>query len=346
MKPAYTIKATNKLPNSQVEITVELPATVLDEYRKKAIIALSKEVEMDGFRKGKVPENILIAKIGEGRILEEAAELALQDVTPAILMDEKMDFITQPRVSVTKLAIGNPIEFKMTVAVMPEVGLPDYKKIAKEEMAKKDEPINVTDEDVEKVILDIRKRMAPIPEVTDGKSEEPKLPELNEELIKQLGKFEDVADFKKKLNENIRQERENKQREKKRIGMAEDLVMESKIDLPEAFVEQEIALMLARFRDDISRMGLKFEEYLKHIKKTEEDLRKDWRVDAEKKAKLELILVEIAKKENIKPEEEKVAHETDHLIEHYPTADKDRARAYIIKQMAQDLVFEFLESQK
>jgi FKBP-type peptidyl-prolyl cis-trans isomerase (trigger factor) len=63
------------------------------------------------------------------------------------------------------------------------------------------------------------------------------------------------------------------------------------------------------------------------------------------KAKLELVLVEIAKKENIKPEEEKVTKETDHLVEHYPTADKDRARAYIIKQMTQDLVFAFLEKQ-
>lgn len=343
MKPQYTIKATNKLPNSQVEITVEMPATVLDEYRKKAITALGKEASMDGFRKGHIPENVLISKIGEGRILEEAAELALQDVTPAILMDEKMDFITQPRVSVTKLAIGNPIEFKLTVAVMPEIGLPNYKKIAKEEMSKKDEPVVVTDEDVEKVIEDIRRRMAPLPE---KEGEEPKLPELNEELIKQLGKFEDVADFKAKLNENIKQERENKLREKKRIGMAEDLVLESKIDLPEAFVEQEIALMLARFKDDIGRMGLKFDEYLKHIKKTEEDLRKDWRVDAEKKAKLELIIIEIAKKENIKPEEEKVTKETEHLVEHYPTADKDRARSYIIKQLTQELVFEFLEGQK
>jgi len=343
MKPAYKITATNKLPHSQVEITVELPATVLEEYRKKALEVLGKEVTLDGFRKGHVPESVLISKIGEGRILEEAAQMALQDVTPSILAEEKMDFITQPNVAVTKLAPGNPIEFKLTVALMPEIGLPDYKKIAKEEMVKKDEPIVIGDEDVNKVIEDIRKRMAPLPE-KDG--EEPKLPELNEELIKQLGNFTDVADFKVKLAENIRQERVNKNREKKRIGMAEDLVLESKIDLPEAFVEQEIALMLSRFKDDISRMGLKFEAYLKHIKKTEEDLRSDWRVDAEKKAKLELILVEIAKVEKIIPEEEKVAKETDHLIEHYPTADRDRARSYIIKQMSQDLVFEYLEGQK
>src|ERR1035437_805959 len=104
MKPTYTIKATNKLPHSEVEITVELPAAVLDEYRKKAIVALGKEAELDGFRKGHVPENVLISKIGEGRILEEAAELALQEVTPNILAEEKMNFISQPRVSVTKLA--------------------------------------------------------------------------------------------------------------------------------------------------------------------------------------------------------------------------------------------------
>ena len=206
MKPDYKIKATNKLPHSEVEITVEMPASVLDEYRKKAITALGKEAELDGFRKGKVPEKVLIAKIGEGRVLEEAAELALQDVTPNILASEKMNFISQPRVSVTKLAIGNPIEFKMTVALMPEIGLPDYKKIAKEEMAKPDEPIVVSDADVEKVVEDIRKRMAPLPETIssdkDEKTEElksPALPEPNDELLKQLGDFKDVADFKAKL---------------------------------------------------------------------------------------------------------------------------------------------------
>jgi trigger factor len=251
---------------------------------------------------------------------------------------------------VTKLAIGNPMEFKMTIALMPEIGLPDYKKIAKAEMAKPDEPIVVSDADVEKVIEDIRKRMAPLPETIsadkDGDKKTPELPELNDEMLKQLGDFKDVADFKAKLADNIRLEREHKQREKKRIGIAEDMVEESKIDVPNALVEQEIALMLARFKDDISRMGLKFDEYLKHIKKTEEDLRKDWRVDAEKKAKLELILIEIARKENLKPKEEKISHETEHLLEHYPTANLDSVRAYIIKQLTADLIFEFLEKQK
>src|ERR1035437_5176079 len=111
MKPTYKITATNKLPHSEVEITVEMPATVLEEYRKKAIITLGKEAELDGFRKGHGPENVLISKIGEGRILEEAAELALQEVTPNIIASVKMEFITQPRVAVTKLASGNPIEF-------------------------------------------------------------------------------------------------------------------------------------------------------------------------------------------------------------------------------------------
>ena len=69
-------------------------------------------------------------------------------------------------------------------------------------------------------------------------------------------------------------------------------------------------------------------------------------VAAPKGSCVDRFVLDAFKKENIKPEEEKVAHETEHLIEHYPTADKDRARSYIIKQMTQDLVFTFLESQK
>ncbi len=342
-KQQFKIIETKKIPHSEVEITGEIPADVLTEYRAKAIKSLTERVEFPGFRKGKVPENMLVSKVGEMGILEEAAEMAMYDITPAILIESKLEYITQPSVSITKLAPANPVEFKLKVAVMPEIKVPDYKKIAKEEMKKEVTVLPVTDDDVQKVIDDIQKRMAPLPE-KDG--DEVTLPEVTDEFVKKLGEFKDVADFKVQIKENIIAERDHRTKEKKRLTISENLVAEAKIDLPETFVEQELAIMLARFKDDITKMGLKFDEYLKHIKKTEEDLRKDWRSDAEKKASLELILAQIAKEEKIKPEQEKIDHETKHLIEHYPGVDTERAKAYITKQLTQDLVFNFLEEQK
>lgn len=104
--------------------------------------------------------------------------------------------------------------------------------------------------------------------------------------------------------------------------------------------------MLARFHDDVTRSGLKFEDYLKNIKKTEEDLRKEWRPDAEKRGKLQIVLDEIARAEKIEAPKDAVEEEVKHILEHHKDADPSRARAYISAMLQNEKVFEFLELQK
>ena len=96
---------------------------------------------------------------------------------------------------------------------------------------------------------------------------------------------------------------------------------------------------------DITQMGLKFEDYFKHLNKTKEVLRKEFRTDAEKKAKLALILSEIAKVEKIVAEEDKIVKEVEHLLEHYKDADPERARAHAENVLTNEKIFQFLESQ-
>jgi FKBP-type peptidyl-prolyl cis-trans isomerase (trigger factor) len=92
-------------------------------------------------------------------------------------------------------------------------------------------------------------------------------------------------------------------------------------------------------------MGIKFEEYLKHLKKTVEDLRKEFQKDAEKKAKLSLILNEIAKLEKITPDETEVEKEVSHLLSMYKEADPERARAHVESVLINEKIFQFLETQ-
>ena len=66
-----------KLPKSEIEIEGELEAEAFESYFTKALKKLGEAFEIDGFRKGKVPENVLISNIPEIRILEEMAEMAL-----------------------------------------------------------------------------------------------------------------------------------------------------------------------------------------------------------------------------------------------------------------------------
>ena len=354
------IKTTiKKLPKSEVEIEGELSAEAFELYFDKALNKIGAEVEIDGFRKGKVPQNILLSKIPEVRILEEMAEMAIAEHYPKILESEKVDAIAHPEIGITKLARKNPLGFKIKTAVLPEIKLSDYKKIASKISTETidEKSLEATDEEVEKTIMDIRKSRAPKKHITDvappqtppqkeGAETNSELPEFDDEYVKALGPFKDVADFKIKLKENIKLEKNNQAKEKKRLKIIEKIIDDSEIEMPEILIEIELDKILYRMESDITQMGLKFEDYLKHLNKTVEDLKKEFRKDAEKKAKLGLILNEIAKTEKIKADEEQIAKEVAMILEHYKDADPERAKLHAENVLTNEAVFQFLENQK
>jgi len=346
----YKVKIKD-LPNSEVEIEAELAVETIASYRSKALKEISSKLDVSGFRKGHIPEAVVVSKVGEVYILEEAADLAFQTIVPTILTLNKINSIGRPQVTITKIAPGNPIEFKIKTAIMPTVILSDYKKAAKEAMQKKEDAINVTEKEVDDVIAQVRKKQSNSGENNESNGKEGKdkkdepLPELTDEYVKTLGDFKDILDFKAKIKENLTEEKKSRAKEKKRYEIADKIIADSKISLPEILIESELNKMSAQFEGDLSRMGLKMDDYLKHIKKTPEDMRKQWRADAEKRAKLQLVLNQIALEEKIEPAKEKVEEEVSHLLEHYKDADAERARIYIETVLTNEKVFEFLEKQ-
>lgn len=339
----YTLSDEKTLPESELEIDAEISYETLAAHRAMAIKKISEKANVPGFRVGHVPEKILVEKIGELAILEEAAYGAIEEALPEILAEKKISILGEPRVSITKLAPNNPLAFKVTVSVSPEVKLPDYKKIAAAENGKKPEEITVSEKEVDDFIENIRKGFAQKTAAGDGETKE--LPALNDTFIKKLGDFKDVADFKIKVKENLRLEKEHVAREKRRLSLAEAILKKTDVIAPKAIIESELAKLLAQFHDDIARMGMKTEDYLNHIKKTEEDMRKEWRPDAEKRGKLQLIFNAIAEQEKIVASKEAIDEEVKHILEHHKDADPARARAYITMMLTNEKVFEFLEKQ-
>ena len=338
----YHTKDIKKLDNSEIEIEGEIKSEHLKSYRDKALEEMRKNAELPGFRKGHVPESMLIGKVGELSILEEGAYQAIREALPQLLSEHEYDFIGAPEVTITKIAQGEPLGFKIKIAVMPEVKLADYKKIAKEENLKEAPKIEVSEKEVEEAIGQILKSVAH----NHDKNENAPLPEINDELVKKLGDFKDVADFKIKIKEIIYKEKKNKTREKKRLEIVERIISDSKMSLPKILIENELDKMEAQFRDDIEKMGMKVEDYLKHLKKSFEDMRKEWRPDAEKRGKLQIVLSHIAISEKIQADKEQVEKETAHLLEHHKDANPAKAKEYMEMVMTNQKVFEFLESVK
>ena len=184
------------------------------------------------------------------------------------------------------------------------------------------------------------------PGETHNEGEELPLPEINDEFVKKLGDFKDVADFKAKLKINIAKEKEAHAKDKKRSGILEKIATETKIEMPKMIIESELDEMEGQFKGDIAQMGLQPDEYLKHIKKTWEELRKEWHPDAEKRAKIQLILQKISLEEKIEPNKEEVEKQIKHLKEQYKDADPERIKAYVEMVLVNDAVIKFLEDIK
>lgn len=349
----YSDIVLNALPDREMEIVGKITTERMSALREKAIAKLKETVEVDGFRKGNVPDSIIVQKVGDMRILEEAAEIALGEEYPNILEEHNIDAIGRPEVTITKLAPGNPLEFKAKTALMPEVKLADYKKIAKKEHEKKDVIPEVTEKEVDDVILTVRKNIAHQMmhdsgelgehDHNHGEIKDEDLPAVDENFLKMLGDFKDEADFRAKIKENLEKEKEVKEKDKKRTAILETIINESTIEIPKIIVEGELDKMSAQFKDDLAKSGVPYDEYLKHIKKTEEDMRKDWQETAVKRAKSQIILNTIAKEEKIAPEEEEIKKEMENILAHYKDAERFRVRMYVETFMTNDLVFQFLE---
>jgi trigger factor len=357
----YEIKI-NKLPKSEVEIEVSIPKEVLENARTKAIKSLGENLEIDGFRKGHIPEKVIAEKAGEALILDESADIVLKEHFPKIIEQENFDIIGQPKISITKIALGNPFEFKAVFAVLPEITLPDYKKISKEvkeKNEKKEEKIEVTEKEVDDVLLQIRKNKAHIDWSHSASasrdehgnlvhdhpdfSKEENLPPLDDELAKSAGNFKDLSELKEKVNENIKAEKEHRAKDKLRAEMIEAILKEIKVELPEVLVESETNKSLAQMKDDVARMGGKWEDYLAHTKKKEEDLKKELRENSEKKALTQLVFNKIAEVEKIEPNKDILENEMKEIMKMYPEAKEESARIYVSTILINQEVLKILE---
>jgi trigger factor len=330
----------NKEEKSQVEIEVTIPWADFNKYWDKGFKKIQDMVEMPGFRKGMAPEDMVVAKYGEMTVLEAMSDLAINETYPAVILEHKIKIISHPHVHVVKLAKGEDFVYHAHVDVMPEITLPDYKSLAKE-ITKDKKDVTVTDEELDKVLLDLRKMR--VKKAADEEIKDEDLPVLDDAFAQSFGEeFATVEILKNKIKENSLLEKEQIEKEKLRSEVLEKLQSETKAEMPDTLVDGEIERLFAQTKADIERFGGKFEDYLVHIKKTEEELKNELREPATKRAKVQLIIFEIANKENLKPSDEEVETEVVKILTEHKNADEKSVRMYAEQILINEKVLTFL----
>ncbi len=338
----------------EVEIVAEIPADAFAKYREQALKDIQKEAKLDGFRPGKAPLDRILQVYGELAILREAAQHAIQHELPEFLAAEKLFIIESPRVTTDAPELGKPLRFTARASLAPSVELPDYKKVAQKHPLVSESETAVSDEEHAQATTHLRRERARIEKIETGVEaqkateesramKEEELPALDDAFVQSLG-YESAEKFSEALRINIKTEKEMQAREKRRAAILDALVMGSKISYPVALREYELDDMEARMKGDVEHTGQIFEGYLAQIKKTREQLRAEWKDAADKRAKVRLILTEIARKEHIEPDEKALEHELEHARKRYPQADPIALRAHIAHAMRNDTTLRFLES--
>ena len=143
-------RVVNKLENSKVEVICDVEQEAWKEFQNKAFQKLAGNLEVKGFRKGKVPADIAKKHIDQGSIFNEAINLSLQPAFEEVLREEKLQPFARPSVDVTKVS-DTELQLKFIIVLAPEVKLGNYKGLGIKKEAVKVEEKEV-DEAIEKLL--------------------------------------------------------------------------------------------------------------------------------------------------------------------------------------------------
>ncbi|WP_107771519.1 trigger factor [Nocardioides sediminis] len=152
--------AVENLSPTRAKLTVEVPFEELKPSLDAAYKKIAQQINVPGFRRGKVPPAVIDRQVGRGVVLDEA----INEVVPAkymeALRENELEPLAQPEIEVTKLEDNDTLEFTAEVDVKPQFELPAYEGLEAEV-----EDVEVTDADVEEQVQALRERFGTLTEV-------------------------------------------------------------------------------------------------------------------------------------------------------------------------------------
>ena len=144
-----------------VEVESDKFAKALDQAFKKVV----RNVNVPGFRKGKVPRIIFEKRFGVESLYQDAVDILLPTAYSDAVKEAGITPVDQPDIEIEQIGKGEVFKFKATVDVKPEVELGEYKGIEVE-----DKPVNVTEEDIENELKTMQERHAELVVLEDGEA--------------------------------------------------------------------------------------------------------------------------------------------------------------------------------
>ncbi|HZC25490.1 MAG TPA: trigger factor [Actinopolymorphaceae bacterium] len=145
--------AVETLSPTRVRLTVEVPFEELRTSLDAAYREIARQVTIPGFRKGKIPPQIIDQRVGRSYVLEQAVNDAIPRLYVNALQENEVEPLGQPELDVSEFADGNDLTFTAEVDIRPEITLPDYDGLE----ASVDDA-TVSDDDIDEQVTGLRER--------------------------------------------------------------------------------------------------------------------------------------------------------------------------------------------
>ncbi|MFZ4450575.1 trigger factor [Salibacterium aidingense] len=152
-----------KLEGNQGVLTVEVDSERFDNALDQAFQKVKKQVNVPGFRKGKVPRKLFEQRFGVESLYQDAVDIVLPQAYSEAVQETEIEPVDQPEIDIEDIEKGKNLVFKATVTVKPEVELGEYKGLEVEEF-----DTSVSEEDVQEELNKLQEQQAELVVVEDG----------------------------------------------------------------------------------------------------------------------------------------------------------------------------------
>lgn len=125
------------------------------------------------------------------------------------------------------------------------------------------------------------------------------VPELNDEFAQDVSEFDTLDAYKESIKENILRGKETKSRMDKRAAVIDKVCENAQVEIPQTMIDEKVESMFEEVKGNLAREGISLDIYYTYTKHTEESLKEEFKVPAEKNVKAKLVLEAIAKAENM-----------------------------------------------
>jgi len=390
-----------KIAENRVALQIEVEAERVDAALERAYRKVVREVNVPGFRKGRVPRRIIEARFGKEILYEDALEELIPQAYMEALAQEKIEAIDQPEVTDVQIEAGSPLRFRAVVDVMPEAELGEYKGLKVEKEIEK-----VEESDVDHMLEHLREENAELVAVertqvqqgdfvlidyegyvngqpfsggaakgvtvevgsgrfVDGFEEqlvgaevgsevevritfpeshpddalrgkealfkvkvhsikERRLPELDDEFAADVSDAESLEALRAQIRSELEASARSRADEEVREKLVRMVTDASTVQLPKVLVERELDGMVNDFLRNLRYRGIDPERYLASANLTEASLREEFRPNAERRVKTEIVLQTIARREGITVSPEEVEADIERFVA--ASGDKEAAR--------------------